>query len=28
LIYRRDADNVTITMVAHERRQLRPEDVG
>jgi len=28
LIYRRDADDVTITMVSHERRLLSPEDVG
>jgi plasmid stabilization system protein ParE len=28
LIYRRDADDVTITMVSHERRLLGTEDVG
>jgi toxin ParE1/3/4 len=28
LIYRRDAQNITITMVSHERRLLSPEDVG
>jgi toxin ParE1/3/4 len=28
LIYRRDAHNITITMVSHERRLLSPEDVG
>jgi toxin ParE1/3/4 len=27
LIYRRDANMVTITMVVHERRDLDPEDV-
>jgi toxin ParE1/3/4 len=27
LIYRRDTDDVTITMVSHERRVLSPEDV-
>lgn len=28
LTYRRDAGEVTITMVSHERRLLSPEDVG
>lgn len=27
LIYRRDANAVTVTMVAHERRDLKEEDV-
>jgi len=28
LIYRRDTDAVTITMVLHERRLLSPKDLG
>lgn len=28
LVYRCDADVVSITMVVHERRQLDPEDAG
>lgn len=28
LTYRRDAGEVTITMVSHKRRLLSPEDVG
>jgi toxin ParE1/3/4 len=28
LVYRRDSDTVTITMVVHERRELSGEDVS